>query len=140
MRIYSPLPAGLPAAATGTSVGTDTAPADTSPVGAFLHSTEVGVLRVEGELDMFSAPVLQAGLSAWFESFAGRQVLVDLSGVSFMDSAGLDPLLNAHSWLAQRGRSLRLRGVPRSTLVLLTLTGHLSTFEDTPVETPEGCS
>lgn len=134
-------PAGLPAfAAIGTRRGTDTASAETSPVGTFLHSTEVGVLRVEGELDMFSAPVLQAGLSAWFESFAGPRVLVDLSGVSFMDSAGLDPLLSAHSWLAQRGRSLSLRAVPRSTLVLLTLTGHLGTFEVSPPETQLGCS
>ncbi|HEY0519790.1 MAG TPA: STAS domain-containing protein [Ilumatobacteraceae bacterium] len=48
------------------------------------------VLAVHGEIDAASAPLLE---SAFEDLTGGAPVLVDMSGVSFMDSSGLHTLL-----------------------------------------------
>jgi anti-anti-sigma factor len=51
------------------------------------------VIRVRGELDMLTSPELADALSSCDES--GQEVVVDLSGVSFIDSHGLHVLMRA---------------------------------------------
>ena len=51
------------------------------------------VIRVEGELDMLTAPELAAALNSCNGS--GREVVVDLSDVTFIDSHGLHVLMGA---------------------------------------------
>lgn len=54
------------------------------------------VLRLEGELDLAGAPRLTAAVDSWPESpAAGRPLVLDLSGVSFMDSTGVRTLVDA---------------------------------------------
>src|SRR3954452_20228326 len=52
------------------------------------------VLRVEGELDLSSAPTLTAQIEATFRD-PGTHVLVDLSALEFCDSTGLRALIGA---------------------------------------------
>jgi anti-sigma B factor antagonist len=53
------------------------------------------VLSLYGELDLDSSPLLERELETL--SAAGRdRVVVDLSGLEFMDSTGLQTLLRAH--------------------------------------------
>ena len=61
-----------------------------------------------GEIDIASAPGLWAALS---EAIAAGQgdVVVDLSGVTFMDCQGLNVLLRAFKALSPEGRRLCLR-------------------------------
>ena len=58
---------------------------------------------VTGEIDISSAPRLISGLN---EAVGNCElpVVVDLSGVDFMDSTGLALLLNAHRRLSRRGK------------------------------------
>lgn len=51
------------------------------------------VIRVEGELDVLTAPELADALNSCDGS--GREVVVDLTGVSFIDSHGLHVLMGA---------------------------------------------
>jgi anti-anti-sigma factor len=51
------------------------------------------VIRVEGELDLSSAPTLEASL-ADAERFHRGRIVVDLDGLSFIDSHGLQTLLD----------------------------------------------
>lgn len=54
---------------------------------------EGAVLGVEGEIDLASAPTMKAAVDTVLE--AGKPVLVvDLSGVTFLGSAGLSVLVN----------------------------------------------
>ena len=55
---------------------------------------EIVEVVADGELDMASAPVLLEHAEAQLESDEGARVVLDLSGVSFIDSTGLRALLN----------------------------------------------
>jgi len=61
------------------------------------------VLTVEGELDIATAPTLKESLTAALDSGATR-IVVDLSGVTFMDSVSLAAILHARRRLSGGGR------------------------------------
>jgi anti-sigma B factor antagonist len=79
------------------------------------------VIRVRGELDIESAPDLERVL---LRSRPARQrVVLDLSGLEFMDSTGLRVLLRARA-AAEEGRwEIYLRDVPPTIRRLFDLTG-----------------
>ena len=81
------------------------------------------ILLVSGEVDILTAPMRSRLHHA--ASDGGRNVVVDLSAVTFMDCAGLRPLLEARRDLGPR---LRLRRLPGALVRLLQLTGVLSAF------------
>jgi anti-sigma B factor antagonist len=80
------------------------------------------VVEVEGEVDLATAPTLQDAL---VEAIAAEptEVVVDLSGVTFMDSTGLAALVRAHQRAAERGGSMRLVGASKGVRRILDLTG-----------------
>lgn len=69
---------------------------------------ENGGLRLEpvGELDLATARLLDVALRAWLDDPAGGELVVDLSGVTFMDSSGLRAVLVASSEAAEHGRRI----------------------------------
>lgn len=66
----------------------------------------VRVVAVVGEVDTETAPELAAVLSTQLAE--ARLVVVDLDGVEFFGSAGLQALFEAHELAVRRGRGLRL--------------------------------
>jgi anti-sigma B factor antagonist len=88
------------------------------------------VLAVEGELDLASAPTLKWELA---EALAGgpRRVILDLSGVTFIDSTALGVLVTARRGLAS-GSRLVLCGARADVLAVFELTGLDATFEIVP--------
>jgi anti-sigma B factor antagonist len=63
------------------------------------------VIAVDGEVDGLTAPRLRAAVSEMFEQLDGKPVIVDLTGVRFLGSAGLRALFEiAHESVHQRGR------------------------------------
>ena len=78
------------------------------------------VIRVSGEVDMSSVEALRGPLSRARQ--AGANTLVDLSGVSFMDSSGLHLMLEAALDAETDGWSLTFRPSPQ-VLRLLEVTG-----------------
>jgi anti-sigma B factor antagonist len=77
-----------------------------------------GVLYVSGELDLASAPRLAEALA----ELAADPVVVDLSGCTFLDSAGLGVLLASARALSDSGRSLRVAAVDPRILRVLEIT------------------
>jgi len=63
------------------------------------------VLRVGGEVDLLTVGRLGAEIDQEVRQGSG-DVIVDLRGVDFVDSAGLHILLNAKRRLTRRGRAL----------------------------------
>jgi anti-anti-sigma factor len=84
------------------------------------------VVRLDGELDITSSPLLQTVVD---QVLAARRqppcqhLVVDMSGVGFADASGLSPLLLARAVLARRSGSVELRHCRRGVLRLLRLLG-----------------
>lgn len=62
------------------------------------------VVTARGDIDMASAPALRTAVARTIESAdaTGAMVVLDLSGVQFLDSAGLAVLVWAHQAAASR--------------------------------------
>lgn len=79
-------------------------------------------VRVDGELDVTSSPLLQTVVD---QVLAARRIpqckrlVIDMSGVSFADASGLSPILLARALLRQRGGSVELRHCRRGVTRLL---------------------
>lgn len=80
---------------------------------AYLPSTSPddrsAVLLVEGDIDIATAPQLSERILEHVSATDG-DVVLDMSGVPFMDSSGLAVLLIAQQRLTPQGRRLALRG------------------------------
>jgi len=74
----------------------------------------ITVLELNGDLDVSSAPTLQAALQEIIDQ-GGQRVIVDLSDVPFMDSSGLGVLVAAHRRMTAIGGQLALAN-PAPTL------------------------
>ena len=87
-------------------------------------SKSASIIRVTGDLDLDTAAPLRRRLQQAGASVRG-DVIVDLSAVTFLDCAGVRPLLEAQISLEDR---LRLRAASLPVLRLLQLTGLAGLF------------
>lgn len=87
------------------------------------------VLSLYGELDVASAPLLERRIKRL--QWAGASaIVIDLSGLDFIDSTGLHVLIRAHA-RAEEGRLTLLRGSRNVHRVFeLTGTDELLPFAD----------
>ena len=68
---------------------------------------DVAVLAASGEVDVFTAPDLDAELTSLVAQGSPR-VVVDLSAVTFLDSTGLGVLVKALKGIREAGGTLHL--------------------------------
>lgn len=80
------------------------------------------VLDVRGEVDLYTSPQLRDAIGREVGEGTTR-VLVDLSGVTFMDSSGLGVLVGSLKRSRERGGELALVCTEGSVLKVLTITG-----------------
>ena len=89
------------------------------------------LLAVDGEIDTLTAARLQAGLNEALEAAQadGADVVVDLSGVTFLASSGLAVLIGGARSLAELGGRLRLIAASRAVTRPLQVTGADALFD-----------
>ena len=92
-----------------------------------IHDDGTVVLAVEGELDLASAPNLKWELAEAMRAKAKRIVL-DMSGVTFIDSTALGVLVGAQRNL-EPGHRLAIAGARPDVHAVFELTGLDATFE-----------
>jgi anti-sigma B factor antagonist len=95
------------------------------------YGADARVVTVTGEVDALTAPTLAACLSA--QLAVPQVVVVDLDGVKFLASAGLQVLFEANELAIERGCYLRfVCNCPLANLVLETtgLRQHLTFADD----------
>lgn len=80
------------------------------------------VLRLHGELDMATSPVLTEAFVAAIDG-GGKAMVVDLASLRFMDSTGIAVLLAASRRADEAGYSFVVRSPRRPVLKALRLTG-----------------
>ena len=68
------------------------------------------VVRVAGEVDIVTAPLLQRHLDAAIAT--GRPVVVDLSETTFLDARGVAALVSARKHMHRAGGRLAVRRPP----------------------------
>lgn len=87
----------------------------------------VPVLAVSGEVDVYSAPTLKERFAELINSGASTLV-VDLTGVAFLDSTGLGALVEARALTGDAGGSLLIVCTQERIMKLFTITGLDSVF------------
>lgn len=101
----------------------------TSPLA--VHTIRIGgdpVVELRGELDVAGAPESRdAVLHAC--TIARRTVVLDLGGLTFMDSRGVEMILEAHALLRRDGRRLVIARAPGHVRRLLELCGLAAGLE-----------
>ncbi|RFU40988.1 anti-sigma factor antagonist [Actinomadura logoneensis] len=85
------------------------------------------VVTATGELDLYTAPRLQAALAGLLRDQADR-ITVDMSGVEFCDSTGMNVLLSAMKRLKEQGGSLELAAPRPAVKRILQVTGLDTVF------------
>jgi anti-sigma B factor antagonist len=84
------------------------------------------VIVLSGEIDMATAPALQAVLLA--RDGTHPLVVVDFTNVSFIDSTGLSALILGFEHLRKHGGDLRLAGLQPQSRTVLEVTGLTEVF------------
>ena len=104
-------------------------------------STTESVVRVTaaGEIDSTSAPVLRERLDGILDSGA-PEFVVDLVGVTFLDSAGLCVLAATHRRATAQGARMQVVAASRSVIRPMQITGLWALLGGTTVEADAGAA
>src|SRR5664279_2370056 len=84
-------------------------------------------IRLTGELDFRRTGELRSTILR--ASSGTAEVILNLSDVTFIDSAGLGVLIEARSTLAEQGIALKITNPPIRILTTLTIAGVAELFE-----------
>ncbi|MET8229819.1 STAS domain-containing protein [Micromonospora sp. NPDC005298] len=97
------------------------------------------VLEVRGELDMATSPQLREGLQRLVDA-GDHQVVVDLSGVGFLDSSALGALVVMFKAFGDVGGRLCLAAVQpgvRSVLTITSVDRAIDVYDSVPAAEAE---
>jgi anti-sigma B factor antagonist len=87
---------------------------------------QVTVIEISGEIDSNTAPQAQERILPLAEP--GSKLLLDMSGVEYMSSAGLRMLLSMYRQVAQHNGSIVLVGLAEEIKDTMSITGFLNFF------------
>jgi len=86
------------------------------------------IVTASGEIDLYTAPRLHSELAAVIGNGGPTRVIVDMSGVEFCDSTGMNVLLSCLRQARERGGELELAAPRPAVLKILQVTGLDSVF------------
>lgn len=78
------------------------------------------VLALEGEIDLHVSPAIAASLSNMIEK-KPKKLVVDLSGVTYVDSSGLAVLIEAMQKVGEQGSEFALSGLQESVRTIFEI-------------------
>ena len=114
-----------PFAARHVAGATATCPADLAPLRCTIHAErDVATVAPVGELDLDTAPQLDGDLRDLRDIGFGT-VVVDLRGLTFIDSSGVHLLLRWAACAARRGHAFRVIPGPDRVHLVFAITGVL---------------
>ncbi|MFJ9113430.1 STAS domain-containing protein [Streptomyces sp. NPDC102283] len=80
------------------------------------------VIEIAGDLDYDTAPELRKVVDG-LTGAAGRLLVLDLAGLRFCDSSGINALLSARNLTIEQGGHIALAAVPANTARILGIVG-----------------
>jgi anti-sigma B factor antagonist len=87
---------------------------------------QVTVVEVAGDIDSNTAPQAQERILPLAQP--GSKILLDMSGVGYMSSAGLRMLLSMYRQVARQNGSMVLMGLAEEIKDTMSITGFLNFF------------
>jgi anti-sigma B factor antagonist len=90
---------------------------------------EIAVLQLSGRLTVNDQPGMLRDAVTTALNAGARHVLLELSGVHYIDSTRLGEIISAHVTTTRRGGRLRLVGTPERIMELLAIAGLEGVFE-----------
>ncbi|MFF8387814.1 STAS domain-containing protein [Streptomyces kanasensis] len=103
---------------------------------AVTHHPHGTLVAVTGEMDLTTCPRVEEACTVL--PVGGKTLRLDLSGVSFMDSTGLNLLLRLRRRVQGDGSRMVLTGLQDQPRHLLDLTEAYSLFDTTDAGEPAG--
>ncbi|MDO4543190.1 MAG: anti-sigma factor antagonist [Clostridia bacterium] len=97
-----------------------------------LNATKRGprlTVQLFGELDHHSAERTRIMMDTMLHDVSVRELMIDMSGVTFMDSAGLGVILGRYRTLNLRGGKLIVCGVSQSIDRIFKMSGLYALIE-----------
>jgi len=86
------------------------------------------IVAASGEIDLYTAPRLAAELNSVLARDDPARIVVDMSGVDFCDSTGMNVLLSALKRAREQGGGLELAGPRPAVRKILQVTGLDTVF------------
>jgi len=80
-------------------------------------------IRLTGELDHHAAQTAMQKIGQTIDQSLPRDCIMDLGGLTFMDSSGIAVVLNTHKRMAEIGGRTSVINVPRQPMKVLTASG-----------------
>jgi len=85
-------------------------------------------VTISGEIDLYTAPRLHSELNAVLAEGMPTRVLIDMSGVEFCDSTGMNVLLSCLRRVRELGGELEIAAPRPAVRKILQVTGLDSVF------------
>jgi anti-anti-sigma factor len=89
------------------------------------------VVTLRGELDLAAVPAVESHLIAAVAAY-GPSIIVDLTGLEFIDARGLGVLVRVLKWTRERGGDVSLAAPQRQVRWVLEITGLIAVFSVYP--------
>jgi stage II sporulation protein AA (anti-sigma F factor antagonist) len=83
------------------------------------------IARIDGELDLSTAPQFRAALEQALDRTMARDLVLNMKGVGFVDSSGLGAILGRYRRVTQAGGKMAICGVSGRVKPILELSGIL---------------
>lgn len=87
------------------------------------------IVYLEGELDHDSTAVMRAEIDNQLRDTALSELIIDMAGISFMDSSGIGLVLGRYKLMAARGGKVRISRPGKRTDRLLGIAGVYDLME-----------
>jgi len=87
------------------------------------------LMRLKGDVDMNTSPDVRKGLGEVFKQTGSKALVINLSGVRYMDSSGIATLVEAMQNCMKQGMKLRLAELSPSVRDVFELARLSSIFE-----------
>jgi stage II sporulation protein AA (anti-sigma F factor antagonist) len=80
-------------------------------------------ISLKGELDHHNAEYARSWIDAVLKDLSIRELVLDMKGVSFMDSSGIGVILGRYRTLAERGGNMTIKNASKSIARILKMSG-----------------
>lgn len=92
----------------------------------FKVSGDILIAHIKGDLDHHNAVLIRKGIDRSMKVFECRDLILDLTGVEFMDSAGIGIALGRYKKLSKSGGRLCIAGASKYIEKVLDMAGVFS--------------